>query len=90
MKRNYDDPVYKSARSNTLKRDKHRCQMPNCGSKQKLNVHHIQKWSAAASLRYELSNLITLCRKCHDSINGKEHIYTSLFMEIAYKNGNNR
>jgi 5-methylcytosine-specific restriction endonuclease McrA len=87
-KRNYNDPVYKRARSKVLKRDGHKCQMPNCGSKYRLNVHHIHPWSSAPSMRFEEYNLITLCRKCHDSIKNQEHLYISLFMSIARENGN--
>ena len=87
--RNYNDPIYKDARRKVLKRDKRTCQMPKCGSKKRLNVHHVQPWSQAANLRFETYNMITLCRQCHDSINKQEHHYASLFMEIINKNENN-
>lgn len=89
MKRDYNDPVYKRARLDVLKRDKHCCQMPNCGAKRRLHVHHIQPWSKAAYLRFETSNLITLCKKCHDLVTGKEHIYQPLLSGIANKNERN-
>lgn len=79
--RNYECPAYKKARSDCLKRDK-RCRMPGCSSKKKLQVHHIVKWSEASVLRFELFNLITLCKKCHDSIKDKEYHYAPLFQEI--------
>jgi 5-methylcytosine-specific restriction endonuclease McrA len=82
MKRNYDDPAYEDFRKRVLKRDKKKCQMPGCGHSKKLQVHHIRKWSSASSLRYEISNGITLCVNCHKSIKGKEHHYEALFMEI--------
>jgi 5-methylcytosine-specific restriction endonuclease McrA len=82
MKRNYDDPAYEDFRKRVLKRDKKKCQMPGCGYSKKLQVHHIRKWSSASSLRYEISNGITLCVNCHKSIKGKEHHYEALFMEI--------
>ena len=90
MKRNYDDPVYKEVRKRVLKRDKHKCQMPNCKKRRRLNVHHIERWADAASLRYETFNMITLCRTCHDSIKDKESHYASLFMDIVRKNENNK
>ena len=80
MKRNYDDPHYKKFRVDVLKRDKHRCRM--CNSKRRLNVHHILKWSGASSLRYDVDNGITLCKKCHDSITGKEAYYGSYFLSL--------
>jgi 5-methylcytosine-specific restriction endonuclease McrA len=87
--RNYDDPVYQRARRRVLKRDKGACQMPECGSKKRLNVHHIKPWSKASPLRFETYNLITLCRECHDSIKDEEHHYESLFMGIVRRNEDN-
>ena len=73
MRRNYEDPVYKQFRLQVLKRDRFTCKMCKVkGRKVRLNVHHIMKWASAASLRYDVDNGITLCRKCHDSIKGKE------------------
>jgi 5-methylcytosine-specific restriction endonuclease McrA len=83
MKRNYDDPAYTDFRKEVLKRDKKTCMMPGCGRKTNLQVHHIQKWSRASSLRYETSNGITLCKYCHYSIKGKENHYENLFKEIV-------
>jgi hypothetical protein len=79
MKRNYNDDAYTQWRKDILKRDGKKCKMPGCGSKSRLQVHHIRKWSTASSLRYDLSNGITLCKKCHDSIRGKENHYVGLF-----------
>ena len=57
-------------------------------SRYKLQAHHIKKWSTASTLRYEVDNGITLCRSCHDSINGLESHYEALFNEIVQsKNG---
>ncbi len=83
MRRNYNDPYYKEFRLQVLKRDKFKCKMPNCNSKYRLNVHHIQKWSGASALRYEPSNGITLCASCHKSITGKESHYENLFRKIV-------
>jgi 5-methylcytosine-specific restriction endonuclease McrA len=87
--RDYDDPVYKKVRSQTLERDNYCCQMPNCKSRKRLNVHHIIPWSKAAYLRFDLNNLITLCYYCHKSIKNQEHNYQSLFISIVKKNENN-
>jgi 5-methylcytosine-specific restriction endonuclease McrA len=82
MKRHYDSPEYKDFRNKVIKRDGRKCMMPGCSSKKRLQVHHIRKWSTASSLRYEISNGITLCSRCHASIKGKEIHYESLFVEI--------
>lgn len=82
--RNYDDPVYKEVRNKVLKRDKYRCQMPHCKSKNKLHVHHIQPWSKASNLRYDEFNCITLCKEHHEEVTGHEELYIKLFNEIVY------
>jgi 5-methylcytosine-specific restriction endonuclease McrA len=55
-----------------------------------MQVHHIQKWSSASSLRYDASNGITLCWDCHNEVNGKEEIYAGLFCRIVIKNETKR
>ena len=88
MSRNYADPVYRRWIAEVKKRDGHMCQMPRCGYKKRLQVHHIQKWSEQPHLRYEVSNGITLCPWCHLEVNRHEYHYTALFMEIVRsKNG---
>lgn len=82
MKRNYNCPAYEQFRKDVLKRDKYHCRMPNCNNKKNLHVHHIKKWSKAYSLRYDISNGITLCKYCHQSIANKESHYETLFTEI--------
>lgn len=82
MKRNYDDPQYEQFRKDVLKRDKKTCKMPGCKSKINLQVHHIKRWSRASSLRYDVNNGITLCKKCHKLITGKERQYEQLFNSI--------
>jgi 5-methylcytosine-specific restriction endonuclease McrA len=82
MKRNYQDPAYEDFRKKVLKRDGKKCMMPGCKSKNRLQVHHIKKWANAHALRYEISNGITLCKKCHDSIKYHESQYENLFTTI--------
>ncbi len=83
MRRNYEDPVYKQFRLQVLKRDRFTCKMCKVkGRRVRLNVHHIMKWASAASLRYDVDNGITLCRKCHDSIKGKENHYITYFLDL--------
>lgn len=36
-----------------------------CGRKSRLDVHHIKSWADYPTLRYEASNCVALCRKCH-------------------------
>lgn len=60
---NRDSFEYKNWRKSVYKRDNYKC--VNCGSKQKLNAHHIKSWKDYPELRYEVENGITLCEKCH-------------------------
>lgn len=84
-----DSKEYATWRKAILKRDKHKCQFPGCHKRQRLHVHHIQKWSTSPFLRYEVSNGIVLCKKCHDNITGYEDYYITLFLQIVSQNENN-
>lgn len=87
-RRDYSDPAYKQFRLEVLKRDNFTCQMcKKKGRRSKLNVHHIIKWSTAASIRYDVDNGITLCYDCHKSVTGKESHYISFFTELINKKG---
>lgn len=70
-------------RKEMLKRDKYTCKLCNKKFKAKyLQGHHIIMWSKSAYLRFDISNLITLCFWCHKSIKGKEHLYQRYFLEV--------
>jgi 5-methylcytosine-specific restriction protein A len=63
----YAKSVWKELAKTILKRDGYKCQ--KCGkphnAEHKLQVHHIKPWSKYPELRFEESNLTTLCAKCH-------------------------
>lgn len=80
--RNYDDPAYKEWRKAVAKRDGYKCMWPNCGSKRSLVFHHIKRWADYPNLRFEVTNGITLCRRHHDAIWGKEQEYEQMFYKI--------
>jgi len=64
----YARSAWKELAKSILKRDNYTCQQ--CGNtKGNYNVHHIKEWSRFPKLRFEPTNLITLCIKCHK----KEH-----------------
>lgn len=58
-----DSNDYKQWRKEVYKRDNYRC--TKCGSKEKLNAHHILSWKDYPEKRYDIDNGITLCQKCH-------------------------
>lgn len=84
--RNKFDPLYIDWRKEVLKRDKHKCQMPDCWKTKRLQAHHIYRWADAPYLRYEVSNGITLCSSCHYSIRNNEEYFINLFMSIVEEN----
>jgi len=53
---------WQRARAAARRRDGERCQQ--CGSSERLQVHHIVPLSEGGD-RYALSNLVTLCQSCH-------------------------
>jgi len=80
--RNFNSPEYSKWRDEVKKRDKHMCQWPGCCSRKRIQVHHIKTWAKYPSMRFVVSNGITLCRKCHDSVKGKEADYESFFFKL--------
>ncbi len=100
LTRDFNSPSYKRWRTAVFERDGHRCQMPNCGSRKRLQAHHIEPWSTNIYTRFLVNNGITLCFWCHKNINKKETFYIPLFHKIiAYqllnklktlKNGHNK
>lgn len=83
------DKGYSEACAKARIRDGHKCQMPGCKSRYRLECHHILQYSRHPSLRTQVSNLICLCKKHHKMITGKESFYAVLFGEIVRKNANN-
>lgn len=63
-------PEWETIKKSILKRDGYKCK--RCGVKDMLTVHHIKRWVFTKD--DSPSNLITLCRSCHYSIewNGVE------------------
>lgn len=57
------DDIYKQWRVKVFTRDKFKCVL--CGSKRKLNAHHLNGWSWAVNQRYQVSNGVTLCHYHH-------------------------
>ena len=65
---------WQRARAEARKRDGERCQQ--CGSSERLQVHHIVQLSQGGD-RYALSNLVTLSQPCHAEVGrGREGIVT--------------
>jgi 5-methylcytosine-specific restriction endonuclease McrA len=84
-KADFQTPEYKQFRKDVLRRDGWKCRWPGCGSKIRLQVHHIITFASNFLLRLNVNNGITLCRCCHDKIKGKEASYVELFLNIIFK-----
>ena len=69
----YATTRWKKIRKLVLTRDKHQC--IKCGSTIKLSIHHVIPHKGSLELFYNVDNLITLCKTCHNAITGK-HTHT--------------
>lgn len=49
-----------------------RCGSPKNGPKS-LHAHHLEAWADNVALRFDPSNLITLCRKCHTWVHSRQN-----------------
>lgn len=67
-----DRTEYQNWRKQVYIRDDYTCQ--TCGERGRiLNAHHIKPWAKFPDLRYDVSNGITLCEKCHDLAHNRIH-----------------
>lgn len=65
-----------------FKRDDYTCQL--CGERGVvLNAHHIEKWADSPSLRFEISNAVTLCRRCHIDIAHDGNVHGDCNNEVS-------
>lgn len=60
---------YYKFREEILARDGYKC--VRCGNDKILHAHHIIPWNENEKLRYEPSNLVTLCDVCHAIVEPK-------------------
>lgn len=78
--------AYKEMCCIVRKRDGYKCQIPGCNKTTTLQVHHIRRFADNGHGRLNPENCITLCRQHHESINGQENDYASLFIKIVGEN----
>lgn len=71
---------YKKIRAEVKRRDKNKCIL--CGSKKRIEVHHIIPYSISILNREEKSNLCCLCKECHKMVTKNEHRFIPLLLEI--------
>lgn len=74
-------PKYIEWRTSVFKRDNYICQM--CSHEGgEIQAHHVFKFDNYALRRFEIWNGITLCKKCHRSIKGKEKEFVNKFLDL--------
>ena len=78
---NRNSKAWKDTRVKVLIRDKYRCKI--CNSSAKMEVHHIIPVSVNDELALDISNLITLCEKCHRRLRYKELVFSTLFKKLV-------
>ena len=59
-------------------RDGHRCRQ--CGAKKKLVGHHIKTRKEFPELRYDINNIITLCKDCERTLHSMQEIFGELLI----------
>jgi 5-methylcytosine-specific restriction endonuclease McrA len=85
----FDEQNYKAWRLKVYQRDRFTCRYCGASGRQaKLNAHHIQRWVDHPSLRYEVTNGITLCYKCHKLCKDNEEIYAPIFLDLLRRSAN--
>lgn len=78
---------YKQWRLDVYKKDNYTCQI--CKNKSKdLHAHHLESFCSNVNLRYEKSNGVTLCKKCHIDFHREYGISNNTKLQFEeYKNG---
>jgi hypothetical protein len=74
---------YRRIRKNVLFLDSNECVM--CKSTVKLESHHIIEKGKNPALIWDVTNMVTLCKKCHGSIRAKEESFVGIFNDIVEK-----
>ena len=71
----YKSAAWKKKRLYILKRDKYLCQICKRYGRntEAVIVHHIEELSEAPELKLKNTNLVSVCRKCHNMIHKKEN-----------------
>jgi len=71
----YARSMWKAIRKAVFSRDNFSCR--RCGEKpvghKQLHTHHLRAWARDPALRFDVDNIITLCRGCHEWIHSKEN-----------------
>lgn len=72
----YASGTWKAILREVYARDNYRCARCGAGKTEQrgLHAHHIKPWAGNEALRFDTTNLITLCRTCHEWIHSSANI----------------
>lgn len=74
------NPQYRIWRKLVLERDFKLCR--RCHFTENLEAHHIYRFNDRPELRWEVGNGITLCKKCHRMVTGREIYWEDNFFDM--------
>lgn len=77
-----DDMYYKDWRKYVYTRDNFQCKLKSKDCKGKIEAHHIFRWSEYPTLRYVITNGITLCQFHHPLKVEEEKRLIPIFQEL--------
>ena len=84
-----DSAEYKEWRKKVYIRDNFKCKMPGCISNSKqIAAHHIYPKKQFPEKQFDVSNGITLCKKCHEKTFGKEIKFIDALVRVVQKMNN--
>lgn len=63
--RDFQNGEIRKFREMAFKRDNYTCQICHDGKGGNLEAHHLESWDANIEKRFDLNNLVTLCKDCH-------------------------
>lgn len=50
----------------------HRCAAPRSGPRS-MHMHHVKPWAGNPELRFEVSNVVSICRACHEWLHSNDN-----------------
>jgi len=75
------NPDYLKWRKAVLHRDKGYCRL--CHSRERLEVHHIKRFTTHPAARWEVANGLTLCHDCHVTFRHREEEHEEILGFVA-------